>query len=273
VLTEWIDHCLDLSEQPADFYSGCRKIRRLVRLQFDKPRSQRLKLVDCGFTTNKMRYLERNYLHEESISTAVMLWDRRREQAKYGSVGFTTYNHFLKNDPDKKSKRASVMGPCIQSLTLTWLAKDRVAIDAFYRTTELLKKFPADLCFIRDKLLPRFNLEDMDIELNCHFANVTIHPMYFVTILPHLDDPVDSLSRLKASDEYFHNWVVKWTARYLCPEFHRGIAKFAQALRTQKDGLERIDPELLPDIQKYLRDNHPGYRNDATPADDEEDEE
>jgi hypothetical protein len=269
--SEWVRHCLRLSRRPADFYSGCRKIRRVVRLEFEDVMSPELTLADCGFTTNKMRYLERNYLHEESIATAVQLWDRRRDQAKYGSVGFTTYNHHIKGDIEKKSKRASVMGPCIQSVTLTWLAKDRVAIDAFYRTTELLKKFPADLVFIRDRLINRFDLEDMKVDFNCHFANVTIHPMYFVTILPHLEDPILELEGLRHHDPYFYNWVVKWTARYLCPEFHRGIAKFAQALRTQKDGLERIDPGWLEPIRKHLRDNHPGYRNDPGP--DEEDEE
>lgn len=270
MLYEWVDHCLLLSRKPESLYSGCRKIRRLVQLQFDDVMSPDLTLADCGFTTNKMRYLERNYLHRESIATAVQLWERRRNQAKYGSVGFTTYNHHIKGDIEKKSKRASVMGPCIQSLTLTWLAKDRVAIDAFYRTTELLKKFPADLVFIRDKLLPEFDLSNMTVEFTCHFANVTIHPMYFVTILPHLENPIKALTTIKKHDDYFHNWVVKWTARYLCPEFHRGIAKFTQALRTQKDGLERIDAAVLPDIQKYLRDNHPGYRNDPDPADEED---
>jgi hypothetical protein len=74
------------------------------------------------------------------------------EERSYGSVGFTTYNHFLKNSPTKKSKRASVMGPCIQSVVITQHNKKQYSIDCFYRTTELLKKFPADLVFIRDVL-------------------------------------------------------------------------------------------------------------------------
>lgn len=259
---EWVAHCMSLAGRKAEFYSGCRKIHRGVTLDFSDALDHDLKLSDCGFTSNKMRYLERNYLHPESLSVAVELWKRRCEQAKYGSVGLTCYNHFIKNDPNKKSKRASVMGPCIQAVTVTWLTKKHVSVDAFYRTTELFKKFPADLVFIRDVILPAFNLNDFDVELNCHFANVTIHPMYFVTIVPLLADPVGELKKLRDKDKYFYDWVVKWTARYVCPQHQRGIAKFAQALRVQKDAQERIKPARMTQLQHYLIENHPGHRND-----------
>ncbi len=266
---EWVNHALSLSCKPADFYSGCRKILRRRTLSFcDWDDS--LQLADAGYTANKMRYLERGYLHEESRQVAVQLWERRRAQAKYGSVGFTTYNHFVKTDVEKKSKRASVMGPCIQSCTITWLNKKEVAIDVFYRTTEWLKKFPADLVFLRDVLLKPFNFDGMNIvEINCHFANITIHPMYMVTIIPHLQDPLAQLDRIRKNDKFFFDWVVKWTARYVCPEYHRGIQKFAQAMRVHKDAVERIKPRDMKVLQKYLRDNHPGYRNEY---EDEEDD-
>lgn len=266
---EWIDYCLRLSRKSSKMYSGCRKIHRGMMLTFEEF-DDTLTLTDCGFTKAKMRYLERMYLHEESRAVAVALWDRRREQAKYGSVGFTCYNHFIKNDPNKKSKRASVMGPCIQSVTLTWLDKKRVSVDCFYRTTELLKKFPADLVFLRELLEP-FNLDGMRIvEVNCHFANITIHPMYFVTIIPHLEDPIKVLESIKKADKYFFDWVVKWTARYVCDEYHGGIAKFAQALRVRKDALSRIESDDLKRLQRYLRDNHPGYRGDYNEGEDDD---
>lgn len=75
--------------------------------------------------------------------------------------------------------------------------------------------------------------------------------------------------KLAEKDSYFHDWLVKWTARYLCPENSRGIQKFSQALRTQKDALTRIDPHQLRDLQSYLRENHPGYRGEYEDPDDE----
>lgn len=201
---------------------------------------------------------------------AQALWLRRLEQGKYGSVGFTTYNHLVKNDPNKKSIRASVMGPCIQSIVLTLSDKGATSIDCFYRTTEIFKKFIADLVFIRDDLLQGFDLPNLE-KVTFHFANVTAHPMYFVTIIPLLRNPIAKLDRLERKDKYFYKWVVKWTARYLCEEYSRGILKFSQALRVRDDAQRRIDPDLLPDLRQYLRDNHPGYTRDYTEADDDGD--
>lgn len=267
--SEWLAQCLRLSQQPAHFYSGARKILRQQVFTFTKIKSD-LTLADCGFTSNKMRYLERAYMHEESLNVAHQLWDRRLEQDKYGSVGVTTYNHFIKNDPNKKSKRASVMGPCIQSFTLTYLPSRKTAIDVFYRTTELFKKFPADLVFLRDVLLKDFKM-DVD-NVTFYFANVTCHPMYFVTLIPLLKDPIAQLELIRKKDKHFFDWTVKWTARYVCPEFMRGIQKFAQAMRVHDDAMKRIDPTVLRELRKYLKAKHPGYRADYVDPDGDEDE-
>jgi hypothetical protein len=259
---EWLDFCLDCSEREADFYSGARKILRNVVWKIENPADDMV-MSDAGYTKSKMTMLTRLYKHQESIDVAKQLWEKRQGQRKYGSVGFSCYNHLIKNDPSKKSKRASVMGPCIQSVVLTYLPQHEVAVDCLYRTTEVLKKFPADLVFLQQQLLSEFDFSCTPIrEINFHFANVTVHPMYFVTILPHFDEPVAAIEDLKERDPYFHDWVVKWTARYLVPEYHRGIEKFAQAMRVHKDAHERIKAKDREDLCRYLKANHPGYRGD-----------
>lgn len=266
---EWLEQCLELSRHKADLWSGCRKIIRNVHFSIEDFGDD-LTMADCGFTKSKTSMLTRNYLHEESRSMAVTLWDRRCQQEKYGSVGFSCYNHLIKGDIEKKSKRASVMGPCIQSVVLTWVNKKQFDIDVFYRTTELLKKFPADLVFLRDVLLTPFDMTNLG-QVNFHFANVTLHPMYVVTLLPLVKDPIQWLERIKRTDKRFYEWTIKWTAQYLCKEYLRGIEKFSQAMRVRKDALERLDPKTLKTLQKYLRDNHPGYRNEyVAPEEDEE---
>jgi hypothetical protein len=116
---------------------------------------------------------------------------------------------------------------------------------------------------LKDSLLSEFDFEDLTItKVRMHFANVTLHPMYFVTLLPIIPDPIAELERVKRSDRRFFDWIVKWTARYLIEEYHRGIAKFSQAQRVKKDALSRIKSADLKKIQKYLKDNHPGHRND-----------
>jgi hypothetical protein len=275
LLQEWVSHALKLAETPADFYSGCRKILRNRIITFHHW-DDSLQIEDSGYTKSKMTMLRKNYLHEESIAMAVRLWDRRREQAKYGSVSFTTFNHFVKGKGtldeivSKGSKRASVFGPCLQSVCITWLDKKNVGVEVMYRTTEFFKKFPADLVFIRDELLSRFNFKGMNLTVSFHFANITAHPMYGVTIIPHMDDPVASFEKLKKRDKFFWAWAIKWSARYICPEHMRGIQKFAQAMRVHKDANERIDSKTLKLLQKYFRDNHPGHRSAYIDPDEDE---
>lgn len=267
MLDDWVDACLTLASRKATFYTGARKIIRPVRLRFSDLNDD-LAISDAGYTKSKLTLLRKLYLHDESRTVALQLWERRLAQGKYGSVGFTTYNHFIKSDPTKKSKRASVMGPCLQSVCLTLTDKGEPSVDVFYRTTEIFKKFPADLVFLRDTLLAGFALDQRCIT-TFHFANVTVHPMYAVTIFPHLINPIKTLEALRGEDKYFFDWVVKWSARYLCDEYHRGIAKFAQAMRVYKDARERIPEEVQRDLRKYLVKHHPGHRNDYKEDDDE----
>lgn len=269
---EWIREVLRLSRREADFYSGCRKIISRYRITFQDlwDHEDPLILEDAGYTGAKMSHLKRLYLHEESHDMAMKLWAERRKKTSYGSVSFTCYNHLLKNDPTKKSKRASVMGPCIQAVSITQVKGvnskgegGQYYIDCFYRTTELLKKFPADLIFIRDVLLEGFDFSGMEfLGMTCHFANVTVHPQYYVTAIPHMEDPIAELEKIKAKDRYFYDWIIKWTARYVCEEHYRGIAKFAQALRVKMDADKRIRGRRRRELVEYLRANHPGHRND-----------
>lgn len=278
---EWLRLALRSAATKADFYSGARKILRNQHVTFRNIKPDLL-IGDCGFGKAKLTMLRKSYIHSESRTAAVALWDGRLKREKYGSVGFHCFNHYVKGVANEHanerisgerpgSKRASVMGPCIQSVSITLLKKGSSSIDFFYRTTELFKKFPADLVFIRDELLAPFDFSRAPIDhVNFHFANVTCHPMYFVTMLPLFDDPVEELMKLRRADRYFHDWVVKWSARYVCDEYSRGIQKFAQALRVRKDALERFDRQALKDVQKYFRGNHPGHRNDYVDPDGED---
>lgn len=261
MIDNWLDYCMKLATTPADFYAGGnRKIMRNQSIVFDDVRND-LQMADAGYTKSKQTMLRRLYLHEESLAMAVQLWDRRVKQAKYGSVGFTTYNHLLKTDPDKSAKRTSVMGPCIQSVTLTYMDNKSCQVDAFYRTTELFKKFPADLVFIRDDLLSRFDFTGAPVtSITFHFANVTCHPMYFVTLIPLLADPIGEFELIRKKDFRFFEWVVKGTSRYLIPEYHRGIEKFAQAMRVSMDANNRIDDRTKKELVIYLKKHHPGFR-------------
>lgn len=154
------------------------------------------------------------------------------------------------------------MGPCIQSVAITLLNRKEVEINVFYRTTELLKKFPADLIFLKERLLTDFNFDGMTVKgINCFFANITVHPAYFVTAIPHMEDPIFELERIRKADKYFFEWICKWTARYVIDKYAHGIAKFSQALRVQMHAHKAITGKELTTLQAYLEKWHPGYRS------------
>lgn len=256
---EWIKLCLDMMSAPADEYSGARKIIHNVCHTFGEIEGD-LQMSDLGYTKSKMSMLRRLYLVEESRNAVVPLWEKRLSQRKYGSVSFTCHGHTTKSDPKKGSKRASVMTPCIQSMSLTYHGDHTTTAHAFYRTTEIFKKFPADLVFIRDELLPPFGAPPD--KLTFFFANVTVHPMYFATLAPNLDDPVQALEWIEEKDPKFWEWCVKWTARYLIEEYHRGIQKYAQGMRVHDMFQELIDPDVKEELTEYVGDNHPGMKTE-----------
>lgn len=273
LLDQWVNHGLELCLAKPDLYLGARKIFRGRRLTF-KGLDQSLTLDDCGYTNSKLSILKKLYLHQESLDAAVMLWDRLRGRRKYGSASFDCYNHYVKGpkDPTKGSRVRSVMGPCIQAVSLTQFEDKTYAVDVFYRTTEFMKKFPADLILLREILLPPFKTEGLTQEgIHCYFANITIHGQYFATLATHLDDPVEWLQKIQKSDPRWHMSAVRWTARYLCDEYSAAIEKFAQSMRVKSDVNKRFTKTTKKRLAEYCRETHPGKGTRWMEEDDSED--
>jgi hypothetical protein len=248
-MKEWLDHAVRLSHEPHDLWVQGKKILRQRRVVFSDMTLPELDIESIGFHTGKSSRLIKLYRHEESIEVARTLWDKRVATGKYGSVGFTCYNHFVKIGVTHP------FGPCIQAVTLTYLPSTRQAsVDVFYRTTEFYKKFPADLILFRDCLLPSFDFSRAPIATTTfHFANITLHPMYYSNLFPLMDDPVSELERVKKSDPAFHGRIVKWTWRYFFGKTHT----FNQAFRTANAVKGRLtDDEIRDEIEDYLKREH-----------------
>jgi hypothetical protein len=256
---DWVNNCVQLCYQPAEFYSGSRKIIQDISLEFSWPCD--LTYADAGYNDRaKSQQLDRNYLDQESIDAASQLWDSYRQRPKYRSVMFSTVRTLIK---DHKGPRGSKMGACILGVILTMNNKGtEVEITFCYRTSELLKKFPADLVYFSNLITKNFNLDGMKVtKLRCYFTNITVHPAYFVILIPHLKNPVKVLEQIRAKDEYFWQWCVKWSGRYLIKRLGHGIAKFSQALQVKRYATNRITGDKLIELQNYIEENHPGYKH------------
>lgn len=241
----WLDWCISLAcQKDGAFWSGARKILPHQTLQV-RTIKDFFKIEDLGYTKYKLTRLNDQYLVEDAVEVAMMLHRENVRRRKYASAAFHCYGHLLKATFESRSKRGSVMGPCLQSVVLTLRPHEkRTTVDIFWRTTEAFKKLPADFIWLRDYVLPRIPGQDEFplVGFTFHFVNVTIHPMYFATAVPLLPDPVATLTLLKDRDRVFHDWVGKWLVRYVIGgPAGRSIEKFAQAQRTAMSSVELLN--------------------------------
>lgn len=240
----WLDWCIDLAcLREGAHWSGARKILQNQTLRVSSLRKF-FSIEDLGYTKYKLTRLNDQYLVEDAVEVAMMLHRENVRRRKYASSAFHCYGHLLKATFENRSKRGSVMGPCLQSVVVTLLPHERrTKIDVLWRTTEAFKKLPADFLWLRDYVIPKVpGQEEFPItEYNFHFVNVTIHPMYFATAVPLLPDPVATLELIKDRDPAMHGWIGKWMVRYVIGgPAGRSIEKFAQAQRTAQASVELL---------------------------------
>lgn len=194
-----------------------------------------------GYQKKKLTMLKDYYYHEESVRIALLQLQDRRSKKTYGSTAFTTYNHFAK-------KERPMHGPCIQSVVLTHLPDGTVHTNVYYRTTEIFKKFAADLIFLRE-ILAQF---DISGDVTFHFANATYHPMYWVVAAPYYLDPVFELERMKSKDPIIWRGTLRWVQRFLVGQ--ESLQKFKQGFRVSKHLQRLMDPSKLHYLQTYTRE-------------------
>jgi hypothetical protein len=238
--SEWRDHCLRLMGRQSDLYPHDRKVLRNQRITFELW-DDSLSLEDLGYTNMKMAGLTRLYLHDESRAKAIELWQERKP-GKMKHVAFHCFAHYT-----KRAGKDGEQGPCLNSVTVTSIVNGQVAVNVAYRSTEVIKKFPADLVFLRDVLLEPFGRID---SVTCDVANATVHPLYFLVVAAQLEDPVVELRKIEQRDARFHRAVKRQTSDLLCDGPMN--KNFASAQRVKKFALARIDPKTLKELKAYV---------------------
>lgn len=250
---EWIEICQKLAASKPDYRAGGKKIFRNVVFTFPDPLGP-ISFVEIGFTPVKMTVLKKNYIHEESRNSALSQWNNRdRDRRAHNSVGFSCYNHILKSHSvDPSNENSSVMGPCLQALTITQTVLGTAEVNVFYRTTEIFKKFPADLVLIRDHLLPGFDFSLVPLgSITFMIANVTVSPNYVIVPLQLSRDPIGFMESIREGDPTFHRASCKWILRL----FEGPTQKFNQARRTQNAAKRLMAEEARELLIGYSRNN------------------
>lgn len=127
------------------FMSSIRKYSAGV--QFELSPHPNWTLEDMGYTAMKMRGLERTYFNRASIDAA-MKKASGRTRNDITSVAFSFAG---------EAKRGESQGHCMQTGVFSFGKKKVPTLDLFYRSTEVTKKFGADLLFLRDVVIPYMN--------------------------------------------------------------------------------------------------------------------
>lgn len=157
--------------------------------------------ADLGYAgkgDSKIKQLKRNYYNEQSVIDARAAIQSRDDQ-EITSIGISTLG---------QAKKGSSQGYCIRSVVVNYFGakvtpdkKDRLTIDVHYRTTELLRKFGADLIFLHEFLIPEilkdnpWNISgphEVRLHLSTCFFSALFIPVFF-----RFTDPVFFLNRLK----------------------------------------------------------------------------
>lgn len=146
--------------------------------------------------TSKHKQLARNYHNVEALEAANMkLKTRILKGSSQTSVA-------VMMGAGKKSSLS--MGFCMQSLVASH-TKEGIRLVLFYRSTEVIQKFLADLKFLNEFIVPQLLL-GVDhlsvISVKFHFVNAYVSAMFFPLVYQ-LEDPVDFLVRIERVDKVF----------------------------------------------------------------------
>lgn len=176
-----------------------------------------------GFTPTKIRMLTTHYQNPETIARAKKDLDDRIAGKKYGSGVW---------DFRGVEKKTTKQDYCLTAGVIAlYPPKKHTSIFIRYRTVELIFRYRADLIFLRDIILPQFDLQTYPPDtVTFSFVNATIHPMFVVMLLMEMDKVKRYMNKIKKTNPKFHHQVQRWTRIHL----DGGYKSYQTAARVQK---------------------------------------
>lgn len=222
---------------PAFMYHGDKKYVRNISVVFNG--LPEIDLAGIGYARPevKLDQLRRNYLDEAEITRAADLL-KAREAKSLTSVGIS-----FRGAP---KTRAGSQGWCIESAVIVHTETECHAT-VFYRMTEVILKFAADLAFLQE-VFERVGVIPRTVEF--HFSLSWVG-MQFLPVLFVSNPPVRLLEDLRASDRTLWTAATWYLSRYL-----RGQrVNFGPADRQARFLARSLSPERTAELRAYLREH------------------
>lgn len=205
MIEHWKQLIWAAAAHPTLVISGVRKIAQ--DLTFEIPGSalsKDLDYTDICYTAAKGRQLTRNYWNQEGVDAAVeKLLSRRGKD--HSSVSIQLQGG---------AKDSRSQGFCMQNMVIT-VTPNLSTVDIYYRSTELVQKFLADLIFFSNVLPPIF--ERLGIEpkvIRFKFANVYLSAVFMPIFIRYEDDPHGFFKHLQKHDPKFFRTCGLATRRF-----------------------------------------------------------
>ncbi len=206
MLNHWRRLIWKASQHPVLAISGVRKIAANLtfELPWDELVASTIDYKDICYTAAKHRQLLRNYWDQEEVDAAFLkLYTRRGKD--HSSVSIQMRNG---------AKDSRSQGFCMQNTVVT-MTPAVCTIDIYYRSTELIQKFLADLIFFREQLPINFErLGRTPSVVRFHFANVYLSAVFMPIFLRYETDPMGFFQALQRADPKFFRTCGLATRRF-----------------------------------------------------------
>lgn len=238
VLGPWLDFCRHVSVTPALAYSGVRKIvedQSFVLTSLENS----MRYEDICYTKAKGAQLNRNYWNQDSVDAAV-----EKLQSRVGKDHSSVSIQLQGREKDSRSQ-----GFCMQNLVIT-ITRTKTTVDIYYRSTELIQKFLADLIFFSEKLPPIFEkLGRQPAEYRFKFANVYLSAMFMPIYLRYEDRPYEFFKVMQRLDPKFYRGCGMSTQRYFNASHNYSYRTRVKMFEYWK---EHVDETKLTRLEKLL---------------------
>jgi hypothetical protein len=222
---------------PTFLFNGARKIATNVQWSPDTLPwidGATMRYLDYARPDTKLKALQRMYFSETECERIKALLLKRKGQA-FTAVAFST----IAGAKDSRS-----MGHCINSIALSITPK-KCEATIFYRSTELIKKFCADLAFF-PWVFEQLGVEPSRVTFS--FANCFVSGVFFPTLLAFVD-PIEFLEFLRNHDPELFVVATRFLRRAVQTE-HQAFPFSPE--RMQHAYMWREYPVRIPSIKKYL---------------------
>jgi hypothetical protein len=205
-------------------------------------------LRDLGYKPVKVTRLMNLYYNREEVAKAKAKL-KQRVGEEHSSVSILTRN--------MEKTHPQTQGWCIQNIVIsqTWRRKECITTaDVFYRSTEAIMKFGADLSLLHNVF---DELEVTPTPVRFYFANLYVSAVFFPLLFRHTDG-VAFFEHIRRHDKAFWWLATKAVSRYLDP-----VNRYTYRAQVKQRELAQ-DLDRAP-LDVYLNKHIPEYHAQHLP--------